>query len=64
MTSRPTIKEVSKIAGVSFKTVSRVLNNERHVSDATRRRVEAVAQVATLAYDVALLLLAWHRVTS
>ena len=46
MTSRPTIKEVSKIAGVSFKTVSRVLNNERHVSDATRRRVEeAVAQL-------------------
>lgn len=46
MSSRPTIKEVSKIAGVSFKTVSRVLNNEKHVSDATRRRVEeAVAQL-------------------
>ncbi|MCW3836247.1 LacI family DNA-binding transcriptional regulator [Sphingomonas canadensis] len=40
MSSRPTIKEVSKIAGVSFKTVSRVLNNEKHVSEATRRRVE------------------------
>jgi LacI family transcriptional regulator len=46
MTSRPTIKEVSKIAGVSFKTVSRVLNNEKHVSEATRRRVEEA--VATL----------------
>lgn len=46
MSSRPTIKEVSRIAGVSFKTVSRVLNNEKHVSDATRRRVEeAVAQL-------------------
>jgi LacI family transcriptional regulator len=46
MSSRPTIKEVSKIAGVSFKTVSRVLNNEKHVSEATRRRVEeAVAQL-------------------
>lgn len=42
MTSRPTIKEVSKIAGVSFKTVSRVLNNEKHVSEETRRRVEEV----------------------
>ncbi|MBX3593444.1 LacI family DNA-binding transcriptional regulator [Sphingomonas sp.] len=46
MARRPTIKEVSKLAGVSFKTVSRVLNNERNVSDETRRRVEqAVAQL-------------------
>ena len=46
MSSRPTIKEVSKIAGVSFKTVSRVLNNEKHVSEATKKRVEeAVAQL-------------------
>ncbi|UZK66188.1 LacI family DNA-binding transcriptional regulator [Sphingomonas sp. M1-B02] len=42
MSGRPTIKEVSKIAGVSFKTVSRVLNNEKHVSEETRRRVEEV----------------------
>lgn len=42
MTGRPTIKEVSKLAGVSFKTVSRVLNNEKHVSEETRRRVEEV----------------------
>ena len=42
MTRRPTIKEVSKLAGVSFKTVSRVLNNEKNVSDETRRRVEQV----------------------
>lgn len=46
MSGRPTIKEVSKIAGVSFKTVSRVLNNEKHVSEATRKRVEEA--VATL----------------
>jgi LacI family transcriptional regulator len=46
MSGRPTIKEVSKIAGVSFKTVSRVLNNEKHVSEATRQRVEeAVARL-------------------
>ncbi len=42
MSRRPTIKEVSKLAGVSFKTVSRVLNNEKNVSDETRRRVEQV----------------------
>jgi LacI family transcriptional regulator len=42
MARRPTIKEVSKLAGVSFKTVSRVLNNEKNVSDETRRRVEQV----------------------
>lgn len=42
MAARPTIKEVSKMAGVSFKTVSRVLNNEKHVSEETRRRVEEV----------------------
>ncbi len=42
MARRPTIKEVSKLAGVSFKTVSRVLNNEKNVSDETRRRVEVV----------------------
>jgi LacI family transcriptional regulator len=44
MAGRPTIKEVSKLAGVSFKTVSRVLNNEKHVSEETRRRVEEVVQ--------------------
>lgn len=42
MAERPTIKEVSKLAGVSFKTVSRVLNREKHVADDTRRRVEDV----------------------
>ncbi|HEX8446524.1 MAG TPA: LacI family DNA-binding transcriptional regulator [Sphingomonas sp.] len=38
---RITIRDVSEAAGVSFKTVSRVLNNERHVRPATRERVEA-----------------------
>ncbi len=41
-----TIKDVSRIAGVSMKTVSRVLNKERYVSDKTRLRVEqAVAEL-------------------
>jgi LacI family transcriptional regulator len=41
---RATIKDVSREAGVSIKTVSRVLNNERYVGVETRARVqEAVA---------------------
>ncbi|GAO39305.1 putative LacI family transcriptional regulator [Sphingomonas changbaiensis NBRC 104936] len=37
---RANIKDVSKAAGVSIKTVSRVINNERYVRPATRARVE------------------------
>jgi LacI family transcriptional regulator len=43
---RVTIKTVSLAAGVSMKTVSRVLNKERYVSERTRERVErAVAEL-------------------
>jgi LacI family transcriptional regulator len=38
--SAPTISDVSRLAGVSIKTVSRVLNKERYVGAATRARVE------------------------
>ena len=38
---RATIRDVSREAGVSIKTVSRVLNNERYVGAETRARVEA-----------------------
>ncbi len=37
---RATIKDVAAAAGVSIKTVSRVLNNERYVGVATRERVQ------------------------
>lgn len=37
---RANIKDVSLAAGVSIKTVSRVINNERYVRAATRARVE------------------------
>lgn len=37
--SKPTIIDVASRAGVSIKTVSRVINNEKHVSADTRNRV-------------------------
>jgi LacI family transcriptional regulator len=39
--SHPTIKDVAEVAGVAFKTVSRVLNDEPNVRPETRARVEA-----------------------
>jgi LacI family transcriptional regulator len=38
---RVTIKDVSRVSGVSIKTVSRVLNKERYVGEETRAKVEA-----------------------
>ena len=40
----PTIVDVAERAGVSFKTVSRVLNGEPNVRDATRQKVLAAAE--------------------
>lgn len=36
---RPTMKEVAALAGVGIKTVSRVVNGEPMVTEATARRV-------------------------
>jgi LacI family transcriptional regulator len=44
MKPRPTIVDVARRAEVSIKTVSRVINNEPHVSLATRRRVRQVVE--------------------
>jgi LacI family transcriptional regulator len=38
---RPTIEDVSRVAGVSIKTVSRVLNREKYVAPATKAKVDA-----------------------
>lgn len=46
---RANIKIVSQAAGVSIKTVSRVINNERYVRPATRARVEEA--MATLGFQ-------------
>ena len=49
---RVTIKDVSALAGVSIKTVSRVLNKERYVRDDTRIKVEQA--VAALNFSPSL----------
>lgn len=52
MPPRQTISDVARTAGVSIKTVSRVLNKERYVRAETRIRVEAA--MATLAFSPSL----------
>lgn len=39
-----TIDDIAELSGVSYQTVSRVLNGMRHVSPATREKVQAVMQ--------------------
>ena len=48
MTGRATVYDVARVAGVSIKTVSRVVNGSEQVSDDTRQRV--LAAVTELAY--------------
>jgi LacI family transcriptional regulator len=43
-----TIKDVAQLAGCSIKTVSRVVNEEPHVADSTRRKVQEA--IETLGY--------------
>ena len=43
-----TIKDVARLAGCSIKTVSRVINDEPHVTDGVRARVQAA--IRTLGY--------------
>ncbi len=48
MQTRPTLKDVAELAGVSFKTVSRVVNGENGVSPAMHAKVQEA--VDTLGY--------------
>lgn len=56
MTRRPTISDVAEAAGVSIKSVSRVVNGEPHVSARMRQRVNAAVnalnfQMSSQAHD-------------
>jgi DNA-binding LacI/PurR family transcriptional regulator len=44
MNKKITIKDIAEIAGVSFKTVSRVINNESGVKEETRNKVRKALQ--------------------
>ena len=48
-----TIKDVARIAGCSIKTVSRVINKEPHVSEITRKKVEAAIRGSGYAPNLA-----------
>lgn len=58
---RPTIRDVSRLAGVSFKTVSRVINHQQYVSDEKRERVLAVMAEIGFQPSQAARALAGHR---
>lgn len=58
---RVTIKDVSKAAGVSIKTVSRVLNNERYVTEETRQKVAAAVAALNFRPSTAARTLAGRR---
>ncbi len=51
MTRRPTLRDVSVLASVSIKTVSRVINNDPAVAAGTARRVQAVIEELGFAPD-------------
>jgi len=44
-----TLRDVARLAGVSFRTVSNVVNGYRYVSEATRAKVEA--EIEELGYQ-------------
>lgn len=58
---RHTIKDVSRAAGVSIKTVSRVLNREPRVSETTRARVQAAVEALNYRPSLAARALAGRR---
>ena len=59
--SRPTIFDVAKVAGVSIKTVSRVVNHEANVRPSTKERVENAIAVLKYRPDQSARNLASHR---
>ena len=60
-TTRPTIRDVSRLAGVSIKTVSRVINDQQYVSADKRSRVLATMAEIGFQPSQAARALAGHR---
>ncbi|WP_168557350.1 LacI family DNA-binding transcriptional regulator [Novosphingobium sp. SG720] len=58
---RATMEDVARLAGVSLKSVSRVVNREPHVSDALRAKVEAAITTLAFVPDAAARSLAGSR---
>ena len=61
MAARNTINDVAREAGVSIKTVSRVLNNERYVRAETRAKVETAIAALSFSPSLAARSLAGNR---
>lgn len=59
--SKATIFDVAKLAGVSIKTVSRVVNREKNVRETTRKRVEDAVSELSYRPDQSARNLASHR---
>lgn len=59
--ARPTIRDVARLAGVSIKTVSRVINDQQYVSEEKRARVRAVMTEIGFQPSQAARALAGHR---
>src|SRR5579871_1384970 len=58
---RPTINDIARLAGVSKKTVSRVINASPYVQKETRERIEAVIAAHSYAPDPQARGLAFRR---
>lgn len=59
-----TIKDVARLAGCSIKTVSRVINNEPHVTPQTRARVQAAIRTLGYAPNIAARRLVQRKASS
>jgi DNA-binding LacI/PurR family transcriptional regulator len=58
---QPTIREIAKLANVSYQTVSLVINNKPGVSDETRRRLQHLMQEMDFRPNKAAQMLTTHR---
>lgn len=59
--SNPTVFDVAELAGVSIKTVSRVVNGEPHVRASTKARVDkAIAELDYRPSELARLLASYR----